>query len=613
MKRRFSVSMIICAALFLWGCSFGAGKPEQTSAPASQAAPAETPAAAQTQAGSQAAAQGQGTATAQESTAAAQGTAAPETIASVPEAMKLEPIAFEVREYERRYPGVYEGEVEKLVARCEYPVLTEPENKYKALRDQLENIRVSFYDRVDYVFRDQASQFATVEPSEWELSAYPFSDIGMLSVTRADSRFFSMVNSNDSWYGGAHPYNYAYGYTIDAQTGNLLKLSDLAEDPDELYEAILQKVQQDENFDYFFDDWEETLEKSYYYKEDYSIVWYLDTYGLNVIFNAYALGPYAMGPVYMDFSYDSLKGLFKEEYLDQEVPGIEAPPSVYQYTVGVFEDLKEKSDESSAFYYDYTLPYIEGESAYAEEVSEALRELKANILEPQLEAVKAGKEPEYTECSYMVRAYDGITSLVVSLYDMNTYSSMNRVWNFNRKGEQAENAEIFAALGVTPADFAEKATEALGETVGPDAQLFIDADYGLGFMRDEAADRPGFFGSTYSIEGSSHRKDGLKRVMLNPLSEENYRKDDGRWYVSDHEGKKEYCIDTDTVLVEGLPTYDDGCDAPTWVQRYLDHPAFAESKNNQYDGSGFAPGDILMLLVDDNDRVKVIQSVSYWD
>ena len=117
----------------------------------------------------------------------------------------------------------------------------------------------------------------------------------------------------------------------------------------------------------------------------------------------------------------------------------------------------------------------------------------------------------------------------------------------------------------------------------------------------------------FEITGTEHRPDGLTRVSVNPQSEGNIELKGSCYEIRDNDGKEVYRFDASTVLIGGLPCYDDGCDPMTWMQRYLDHPAYGEMTDDPYSISGFAMGDILTMLVDENGHVSVLQFISYWD
>ena len=115
------------------------------------------------------------------------------------------------------------------------------------------------------------------------------------------------------------------------------------------------------------------------------------------------------------------------------------------------------------------------------------------------------------------------------------------------------------------------------------------------------------------ILGTEHRADGLSKVQVNPQTTDNLVRKGDIYEIRDAAGGDPWIFDDDTVLIEHLPCYDDGCAPMVWMERYLENPAYKENPDSPYNYGGFAQGDILTMLVDKDRHVSVLQSIAYWD
>lgn len=106
-----------------------------------------------------------------------------------------------------------------------------------------------------------------------------------------------------------------------------------------------------------------------------------------------------------------------------------------------------------------------------------------------------------------------------------------------------------------------------------------------------------------------------KAVAINPFSTENYMFEGMNiCHIMDNETGVKYHFSKDTVICEGVTCYDDGCDAMTWLNRYLSHPAVVdEDESSPYFMHGFAMGDIWGIEVDENNNIVKLISICYWD
>ncbi|MDO4293799.1 MAG: DUF3298 and DUF4163 domain-containing protein [Eubacteriales bacterium] len=142
-------------------------------------------------------------------------------------------------------------------------------------------------------------------------------------MKRADDRIFSYLRSSYSYTGGAHPNTYLSGYTFDTASGNQLRLTDIAADYDGLYEYVCSMLETyARNPDYpFFDGYEDTVREVFYgasasddaentNPDAATVQWFMDDTGVTILFNAYDLGPYAMGAVAVPVPFAQQSALF---------------------------------------------------------------------------------------------------------------------------------------------------------------------------------------------------------------------------------------------------------------------------------------------------------------
>jgi len=115
----------------------------------------------------------------------------------------------------------------------------------------------------------------------------------------------------------------------------------------------------------------------------------------------------------------------------------------------------------------------------------------------------------------------------------------------------------------------------------------------------------------------SEREAGLNvtNVTINPGSADLFHwegKENCYIYIENTNTK--YHIGKDTIIYEGVDCYDDGCDAITWLDRYLSHPAFTdEDTESPYYMMGIAFGDMWDIDVDQNNNIVAILGIYYWD
>lgn len=177
-------------------------------------------------------------------------------------------------------------------------------------------------DKINMFFEQDEEQFEdTVADTGQEAKEYYENTQGQssylwcsdMSAQRADTGVISIVEREEAYLGGAHGSYYATGYTFDTQTGELLKLESLSDDPDGFYSLVKDKIiARCQEFD---------EQEAFYHPADSeefaatiddvmaSDSWYFTREGLTVVANPYFIGPYAAGMFTFEIPYEELDGL----------------------------------------------------------------------------------------------------------------------------------------------------------------------------------------------------------------------------------------------------------------------------------------------------------------
>ncbi len=156
---------------------------------------------------------------------------------------------------------------------------------------------------------------------------YGYSVENTICMKRADEKVVSYAHCYYTNFGGAHPSTSYSTKTYDTATGSELSFEDVVTDYDAVYQYVKDELaaQQSEN-EYFFDDYETTVEEIFYGPNGVSdsaassdseepvstILWYLVDDGAAVVMDTYSIAPYAIGPTVIEIPFTS--GLIKDAY-----------------------------------------------------------------------------------------------------------------------------------------------------------------------------------------------------------------------------------------------------------------------------------------------------------
>ena len=305
MRKR--ISLLLCAALLLslTGCAASAAAPENSPAPTAEAVPAETPVPAPETGRVRVIFQ-----TVRDDGYSEDGEQLLLQFASTRATVALEgnpaaaaAINAVLEEADRAFSETPEGEAAdyNLVGR----------------RAFLEAAREDLRWRTEENMADSFERFYLERTGE---------------VTRGDERVLSISFLDETYAGGVHGYCLYTGWNFDAQTGAVLTLDDLAEDPESFRLACAERMREicgggEYAMLGLYDDYEDTIPDLL--RENN---WYFDDEGLTVLANAYELAPYVSGLIRITLPYEWLRWHIRPEYLppDRSTAG--------QLTVGWAED-----------------------------------------------------------------------------------------------------------------------------------------------------------------------------------------------------------------------------------------------------------------------------------
>ena len=211
----------------------------------------------------------------------------------------------------------------------------------KSTQEDLNNLKESAEEMVEYMQGDDNMQLIA------EYAPY---------VLRADENVVSYEQFYDDYYGGTHGYHSYAGFTFDTKTGKKLDLYDVITGEESVKVGIIQELKNkyasedglvenntpEEDADAFFE---------YVDSKDQSgaVAWSLGADRLNIYYNPYNIGSWALGIVSVSLPFEKYPDAVKEEYKmgtsDYAVKiGIYADYSADIYNDGSFSDVSVYPD-----------------------------------------------------------------------------------------------------------------------------------------------------------------------------------------------------------------------------------------------------------------------------
>ncbi len=176
-----------------------------------------------------------------------------------------------------------------------------------------------------------------------------------LEIMRSDSKVLSLLDSGYENTGGERPLYFRTGVNFDCATGKELEIEDIMTDPEGFREEATQYLiyQLQETYgNQLFEGLEDTLAQMWEWGPD----WYLDAAGIVLIFNEYAVVPYAAGIPEIHLSYKDFEQYIHPNYFyDGEAAVLRVPvneelyldlPSVDQGVAMILERVENEYDYS---------------------------------------------------------------------------------------------------------------------------------------------------------------------------------------------------------------------------------------------------------------------------
>lgn len=229
----------------------------------------------------------------------------------------------------------------------------------KSTQEDLNNLKESAEEMVEYMQGDDNMQLIA------EYAPY---------VLRADENVVSYEQFYDDYYGGAHGYHSYAGFNFDTKTGKKLDLYDVITGEESVKAGIIQELKNkyasedglvenntpEEDADAFFE---------YVDSKDQSgaVAWSLGADRLNIYYNPYNIGSWALGIVSVSLPFEKYPDAVKEEYKmgtsDYAVKiGIYADYSADIYNDGSFSDVSVYPDGTDDYAYSALRIQIQDEN-----------------------------------------------------------------------------------------------------------------------------------------------------------------------------------------------------------------------------------------------------------
>ena len=224
--------------------------------------------------------------------------------------------------------------------------LTVNDPGYEALRDSVN----SYWDGVWENMQEQHDQICqeAKEYHEGDYAAGYYTISRDARILRADSRIFSFLDIEETYTGGAHGSSYQKGVNMDAATGRQLTLQDVTSDYDQVYSAVMERLNQISEDGMLFEEYPDTVSKMFY-DGDTSLEWTMDREGVIFYFNPYEIAPYAAGCIEVPLRFSEYPDLFRPEYVSDASGLIRFSKWGYENTFDVTGDGEADTLSVSAY------------------------------------------------------------------------------------------------------------------------------------------------------------------------------------------------------------------------------------------------------------------------
>ena len=198
------------------------------------------------------------------------------------------------------FVGSETGEIDKALGAALWKYNDEEEQRAQSAREKM--LGIAKTDRAER--RAASSNFFPA-----------YENINDIFVRRADTLAVSLLESRQSYEGGAHGMYGVVGRNFDAKTGRELTLDDVFTDMNELAGAIAAQLRRDYPSASFMESggvgMAETVEQLV---KDGALIWTLDPCGASFYFNPYLIGSYSEGIFTATILFDERPDLFRATY-----------------------------------------------------------------------------------------------------------------------------------------------------------------------------------------------------------------------------------------------------------------------------------------------------------
>ena len=188
-----------------------------------------------------------------------------------------------------------------------------------------------------------------------------YTDESTASIERLDSKVISVREHIYSYYGGAHGIFGDGGVTYDLTTGEKVSIYDVVVDEETLLNVLADKIQELYPDVWEYDLSEDTASLETAIDDEEFINWTMQTDGITIYFNPYAIAAYASGEQVVPIKFDEMPDLFTGDYWNSEVENYALEGSSLIADIDG-DGTAENVSVWERYYYeeDYSYSYVDG-------------------------------------------------------------------------------------------------------------------------------------------------------------------------------------------------------------------------------------------------------------
>lgn len=202
------------------------------------------------------------------------------------------------------------------------------------INELLATVEETFYTGNDYgleltfmgynaMLETAEDNFAYVKEYQVEGAALEMTDSLSARIQRLDEGMLSFLYADSTFTGGAHGSYSQFGLSFDMESGELLTLDSLSDDPEALKASLLQimlELAEKDEDGYYSDRVVDSFLPEGGREEAFRNLlrddsWYFDRDGMVIFSSLYELGPYAAGITEFHVPYAQLEGSIYERFL----------------------------------------------------------------------------------------------------------------------------------------------------------------------------------------------------------------------------------------------------------------------------------------------------------